>query len=175
MKKILIVVASVLVSVGTFGQGTVNFSNVGPGLNAPITNVDKTTKLAGDKYKAELLVGSSASSLTPVATTTFSTTPSAAGLFLGGTVVLAGQAGGTTPFMQVRAWDTTTGATYAAASIKGAGAVFTLGAKLGDPSAVPPTTPPALQGMASFSLVPEPSVIALALLGGAALLLRRRK
>ncbi len=174
MKKILIVVASVLVSVGTFGQGTINFSNVGPGLNAPISKADGT-KLSGDKYKAELLVGSSASSLTAVATSAFSSTASAAGLFLGGSVTLAGQAGGTSPFIQVRAWDTTTGATYAAATTKGASTVFVLGAKLGDPSANPPTTPPALLGMTSFSLVPEPSVIALALLGGAALLMRRRK
>jgi hypothetical protein len=176
MKKILIVVASVMISLGAYGQGTVNFANIGATLDAPILNLTGA-KASGSKYKVELLAGATAGSLTPVpgGLTALSDNASAAGYFLGGTVTLANQAGGSKPFFQVRAWDSTGGALYATAAIRGESTVFQLGgAGLGG-GGTPPAPPSDLIGLTSFRLVPEPSVIALALVGGAALLLRRRK
>lgn len=175
MKKIIIAILSMIVAATSYGQGTINFANVGAGLNAPVSVGGAT--LSGAKYKAELLVGTSATSLSPVAGAAgdFST---GSGYFLGGTVTLTGFAAGTAPFFQVRAWDSSTGATYAAATTKGASTVFALTTAGGLGGGGQPPGPPALLlGLTSFSLtvIPEPSVIALALLGGSALLFRRRK
>jgi len=175
MKKILIVVASVMISLGAYGQGTVNFANIGATLDAPVLNLTGA-KASGSKYKVELLAGSTATSLTVVGSTALSDNASAAGYFLGGTVTIAGQAPGTKPFLQVRAFDSTGGATFANAAIRGESTIFALGSAGGlGGVGTPPSTPSDLIGLTSFRLVPEPSVIALALVGGAALLLRRRK
>ncbi len=177
MKKLILSVACVLAAVSAYAQGTVNFSNVGAGLNAPVFDVGGVTKLTGSGFLAQLYVGSSTSeaSLAAVA----GTTPflASGGFFTGGTKTLA-QAPGSRPFFQVRAWEASGGATYDAALTAGAKAgkstVFQIGADLGGVGS--PATPPAtLLGLTSFSLVPEPSTIALGILGAAALLIRRRK
>ena len=86
--------------------------------------------------------------------------------------------GGNSQF-QIIAWIGSPGETFAQASIKGQSAVFGQVTGLAaDPSAVPPTTGiPVLLNLplAKIALVPEPSTIALGVLGGLGLLLRRRK
>jgi hypothetical protein len=82
--------------------------------------------------------------------------------------------------VQLRAWEASGGSTYEAALAAGVrtgtGNVFSVGPLGGnDPGGGPPFTDPNLTGFQSFALVPEPSTIALGLLGAAALLLRRRK
>jgi hypothetical protein len=84
--------------------------------------------------------------------------------------------------LQMRAWDAVS-ATYAKALTSGESgksALLTLTAT-GNPNGSPPGTPVDLIGLTGFKMslagpvVPEPSTLALVLLGGAALLIRRRK
>lgn len=168
MKKLLLLAVCIAGAVSVVGQGTVNFANVGVGVNAPVFNVDGTTRLEGTQFMAQLVVNGS-----PVGDAAPFLTGGSAGFFLGG-VQDAGVAAGTTVSAVVRAWDTATGATFDAASIKGESAAWDLDI-VGNPAGSPPAPPAALVGMQSFSLVPEPSTIALAILGGVALLFRRRK
>lgn len=132
--------------------------------------------LVGANHLAELLYGTSATSLTPHTTTAafraIPTSDAAAGTWAGGTRTLTGLTAGQTAVLQIRAWDTTTGATFASALRKGLSATFTYVV----PAAGSPPTAFFMEGFRSFSLVPEPSVIGLGLLGvGALFLLRRRK
>jgi hypothetical protein len=172
MKKLAIIAAALLVTVASHAQGLINFRNrVGTTINAPFQL--NGANISGANYSVELLIGSTAESLSVVATGSIAATgpgyvqPQAG-------VVVTGIAGGANAFAQIRAWDTTTGATYAAASVKGASAVFavTLGG-----GGTPPGPANDLTGLGTnpIALVPEPSTIALAVLGGLALFFRRRK
>jgi hypothetical protein len=80
----------------------------------------------------------------------------------------------------MRAWEGSAGSTYAsvlaAGGKTGKSNIINVGPLGGpDPSGGPDFLDPFMTGMTAFSLVPEPSTIALGLLGAAALLLRRRK
>jgi len=181
MKKTLTTLVCLLAGVAAFAQGTVNFANlVGTTLNQPIFHNDGTTRLASGTFMAQLLGGSSAANLAPIGTTAF-LSGGGAGYFLGGTQVIPGVLEGGVAFIQIRAWDTTKGATYALAFASGAGdawgasGVFSV--TTGAPTANPPTTPATLVGLTSFNLnpIPEPTTFALAGLGAAALLLFRRR
>lgn len=180
MKKLIAVLGLVVVATAAHGQGSIFFNNVGGGLNAPVSQFDGTLVPAGTGFTAELLAGADASSLAPVAGAT--TGFVAPGYFTGGEKVLAGLAPGSSPFFEVRVWETLGGTitSYAAAQAAGAqfGSVsFQLadGFALGNPAGQPPTLGPVLQGMTAFALVPEPTTYALLALGAAALFLRRRK
>jgi hypothetical protein len=182
MKKIVVTVLACALSLAAFAQGTVNFINVNssPALNAPIFLSNGSTRLAGAGFMAELLAGASAGSLSPVASAPFQS-GGGAGYFAGGTQIIPGVVGGGTAFIQIRAWSTAAGATYAAAVASGLGdawgasSVFSV--VTGNPSATPPGTPAILVGLQSFNLnpIPEPSTFALAGLGIASLLLFRRR
>jgi hypothetical protein len=136
------------------------------------------TPLVGVNNIAQLMYGTSATSLTPhTGTVTFrnvATSDALAGTWIGGTRTLTGLTPGQTITLQVRAWDNTTGATYDSALRRGISTTFTY--------MIPATSPPPpasaffMEGLRGFALVPEPSVIGLGLLGvGALFLLRRRK
>jgi hypothetical protein len=178
MKKLLLTVACVLATISTYAQGTVNFANVGVGLNAPVFDVDGTTKLEGAGFMAQLYAGADANSLVAVAGATTFLTGANAGFFVGGTKAVPGIDLGAAGTFQVRAWDAAGGGTYEAALAAGAKAglsgTFTVTTGGGGIPANPPAT---LVGLTSFNLtqVPEPSTIALGLLGAAGLLIRRRK
>jgi hypothetical protein len=148
----------------------VNFANVGVGVNAPVFDIDGTTRLAGNQYMAQLLINGTA-----IATTPFLTGGNA-GYFLGGTKVLTGVTSGSTVTATIQAWDTATGASFDAALNKtSADWQLTI---VGDTAVSPNVPPAALVGMPtglSLVAVPEPTTIALAILGGVALLFRRRK
>lgn len=180
MKKLIALVGMVAVGLTAYGQGSILFNNVGPGLNAPVSQASGDLVPSGAGFTAELLAGADAGSLAAVqGTTTFVQ----AGYFLGGERVLPGLAPGSQPFFQVQVWENQGGtiASYAAAQGAGvqygASSIFQLTAPggLGNPGGQPPVPAPALQGMTGFSLVPEPSTYALLALGAAALFLRRRK
>jgi hypothetical protein len=145
-----------------------------------VYDVGGMAPLVGGNYVAGLWFGpqgASESSLTPITTTsTFRNVPtsdSLAGTWTPSrTLTLAGMASGQIATLQVRAWDTTGGTTFDNALRKGSSATFSY--------MIPPAgaAPSAfyIENFRSFSLVPEPSVIGLGLLGaGALLLLRRRK
>jgi hypothetical protein len=183
MKKLTAtLLASSLLGLAAYAQGTVNFANIQGSLNVPVYMSDGTTKVAaGNTFMAELLAGTTQGNLNiSVATSGFL----AAGYFSAGAKTVTGIAGGATAWMQVRFWNTANGSSYAAAAASGAnnayGSSNPFQVTLGDPTASPPGVPAALSGLAGQTLklnsaVPEPSSLALAGLGAAALLVFRRR
>ena len=136
--------------------------------------------VVGQNYIAVLLYGTSDSSLTAHTQTAPFRVPTTAspGTWSGGTRTLFGvpAGGGSVVRLQVAVFDSTQFANYASA-LAGGGILgrsnpfdYTI-----------PTQPPApgsdsMVGFVGFSIVPEPSVIALGLVGvGALLVLRRRR
>ena len=183
MKKLIAAtLLSTLVGFAAYGQGTLNFANAasagGVTVNAPDFLNDGATKLSGSTYVAVLMAGASATSLSQIATTPYGT----GGYFFGGTKAIPGIAGGGTAWVEILAFNTTFGATYAAAVASGQpnayGGSSPFSVVLADPTSSPPGTPSALGGLKSFNLnppVPEPSTFALAGLGAAALMIFRRR
>ena len=182
MKKLLLM-AALMACVGAMAQGTVTFkNNVAGVVSAPVFDSDGVTKLAGNAYYAQLYANIGGS-FTPVGTAT----PFAFNGFVsGGTVTIpaAGIVGGSVS-LQMRAWEATSAGTAgsyeaALAGSKKTGMSTTFSVIPGDPNAQPPGVPANLAGLQSFSIsggavIPEPSTIALGMIGAAALLLRRRK
>jgi len=170
--------ASSLLGLAAYAQGTLNFVNAGGGVNAPIYMNDGTTKV-GTGFTAELFAGTSAANMVSVAQTGFPS-GAGAGYFQGGVVTLASIAPGATATLQLKVWATSSGSYNAASSANlantwGQSSIFTV-ATGGVGS--PPSTPSALTGLTSFNLntsVPEPSSLALAGLGAAAMLVFRRR
>jgi hypothetical protein len=190
MKKLTLTALAVAACVQVaFSQGTVNFANTGTFATTADRNVYISTgvKLTGTNYVAALYWGRTQDALNSFAvravgdetldraTGAFRAvdpSTSAAGTWSGGTRFLLGTLTGDNVFLQVRVWDITKGATYEAASagLRGQSLVFNY--------AVPAATDAAgnkINGLAAFTLVPEPSTIALGVLGLGSLLLFRRK
>jgi hypothetical protein len=184
MKKLIPLLVLLGGTVTGFSQGTVAFLNNVTFKTAAdrLVYADTVggTKLTGTPYVAELYVGSSAASLQPVTASIAkfrsSTTPQPGTWnFLAGTVALPGFNIGDTATLCVRVFDLTKFATYEAAlaggGVTGSSQTFTY------------TVPPAgslpneyyMDALRAFALVPEPSAIALGVLGIAGLLLIRRR
>ena len=150
MKKFVLSVLCALVSVSALGQGTIQLSNIGK----TIVTVDGAPAPAGTTVQYATgpgaLVGTSASIL-------------GAGYFSAGSTTLDGLTGTVNLHLAGHTGDGNW--SYSApfeVTLGGAGS--------------PPSPPAALpNGVALDIAVPEPSTIALAVLGGAALLFRRRK
>lgn len=169
MKKLLVAIAAVLISASAYAQLTpaVQFNNRITGVvDAPISRPGGAG--AGAGYTAELVLVSGANQ-TVLGSTTFRTTSAAAEFYVNAVdVAVPGSTAGQQVSLLVRAYETAAGS-YAAANIKGQSGTITV--TLNDP-----TLPAAaLAGLQGFTMVPEPSTIALGVLGAAALLLRRRK
>jgi len=182
MKKLILAVAAVMVSVAAFAQGVVVFNNrVGADVNARVMLADGTTG-AGAGFIAQLYGGKEGtaagalSALTP--TTTFRTSSAAAQGYVNSVnVAIPGVAPGAKAAIVMKAYN---GADFASSSIKGESNLITV--TVGGDN-LPPTN---LIGLQGFNLaggvvvpptpdIPEPSTIALAVIGAGALLLRRRK
>jgi len=160
-------------------QGTIKFTNIGDGLDAPIFDVDGLPIAALPDYRVTLFAGSDASSLAPVATT-FLTSPGYFGEGLA-EVVLPNRPPGYFGYFRVILW-TTGGPRYEAGSFDAAAALglwpiaastpFSLQVSLGDPDAQPPIPAPPLYGLQSFAVtpIPEPAATWLLALGLAGLL-----
>jgi hypothetical protein len=190
MKKLIIALAAVLVTVASYGQGQVNFANrVGTGgsiLNAPVV-VQGTQDGPGPDWSVQLLLVGANNSLTPLTpVSTFNKAGTGAGaissqFWAGKTVDIPGHFAGENLNFVVQSWLTSQGS-YDAAKAKGGGFgasdVFAavIGGAAQDPN-TPPSTPANLVNLKGFFVtpIPEPSVIALGVLGASALLLRRRK
>jgi hypothetical protein len=183
MKKALMILSSLLVAVGAFAQGQVNFAaRVVGTYDAPVfvgTDLTATgTRASGPAYMAQLYAGASANSLAAVGAALPFRTGAAAGYWTAeartiSTVDATGNA-----FVQVRAWSTAAGATYEAALASGSG--FGSSTTLTIKPTAAPDVPATLTGLTSFAVsagavIPEPSIMALGALGGLVLLLRRRK
>jgi len=144
------------------------------------------TLLTGAGYLAQILAGNGANASTLVAASTAPTsfrTGSAAGFFAGGDAVLVGvPADAAVATVQVVAWDNTSGqyGTWSAAETAWKAGLIAAGKS--SPINVNAiggglNSSPLLTGLQSFNIymVPEPSTMALAGLGAAALLIFRRR
>lgn len=167
--------ASSLMAVAAFGQGQVLFQNVNSvGLQAYMYASDGTTKLAGTGFQAALINSDTSAIL---AQTGF-LSGGGAGIFSGGTVTVPGVAGGSIAHLQVEVWNTAFGSTYASASASGQANAFAISPVLNITVTSAPNPPANLTGLTPLSLntvVPEPSSLALAGLGAAALMVFRRR
>jgi len=177
MKKLILAVAAVMVSVAAFAQGVVVFNNrVGTDVNARVLLADGSG--AGAGFTAQLYGGKEGTAagalaaLTP--STTFRTSSAAAQGYVNSVnVAIPGVAPGAKAAIVMKAYN---GADFASSSIKGESNLITV--TVGGDN-LPPTN---LVGLQGFTLaggavpeIPEPSTIALAVIGAGALLLRRRK
>ena len=179
MKTLMLASAFVAAAATALAQGTVNFSNYSKadGIDAPVF-APGGVKL-GSAYLGQLYAGPTADSLAPVGTAAIAFRDAAGnptGYIIGGKMSIPTVAEGATAFIQLRAWEAAGGTSYEAAQAAGKmyGSSATIQISTGGDSLVPPKTPAPLTGLASFTLVPEPSTLALGVLGAAALLLRRR-
>jgi len=182
MKKLLIALAAVLITAASYGQGQVVFANkVGTAVDAPVF-IEGTQEGPGPLYTSQLYLQGAGGALTPL-TPTANFRPrgtSGAGLTADrywvtpSTPVDVAVAPGTDSTFVVRAWLSNAGS-FDAAKASGSGFgesapfVVTVGG-----GTLPPSN---LTSLKSFTVhvVPEPSIIALGVLGASALLLRRRK
>lgn len=169
MKKLIIAFAALMVTVAAFGQGAVVFNNrVPPDINARVLMPDGVTGV-GAGFTAQLFggaAGTAVGQLTALTPTTTFRTGNAAGYVNPVDVTVTGVAAGAQATLVMRAFN---GADYASSTIRGESNPITITLGGG-------TLPPAnLTGLQGFTLVPEPSTIALGVLGAALLLFRRRK
>lgn len=169
-----------------FPQGTVVFHN--RGLTDPATgsiyNAPFSPFCPGDTAQLYMVTGTgAAATYTPLfPTQTFRDPPFNYYLIEPVLVAIPGAPAGTTGIrVVVRAWHG--GETYEGTDVlyRGESNVIILGPLGGIPSSGPPITPPTLDGLQSFAVVgpgsicvPEPSTLALALLGVATLAFRRK-
>ncbi len=169
------------------GQGAIQFANLGTSeatsttVDAPVFDMDMTTKVSGNGCSAQLfygVLGTPDENLTPLASPVlgFNAFPFDGYTMPPQSVQIPGIPTGASARLQMRVWNNQGGSvtTYDDASIRGASTSFD-SAPLGN--SLNFSSVPVMQGLQSFSLavVPEPSALALALVGAAALLLRRRK
>jgi len=189
MKKLLITASLVLAAVSGFSQGTIDFKNIAivggvRVVDAPVRNVDGTL-LLGTGFRAALYAGTAGATEGALrqigATATFQTATTGAGYFIGGARTL-NENGVQVPLggpavVQVRAWAVSSGPDWENATIRGQSSPLDVAQTGGGGS--PPAPPALLTGLTGFQLqvVPEPSTIALAILGGIGTLVmvRRRK
>jgi hypothetical protein len=187
MKKLIVATLLICISSSAaLAQGTIAFQSLGSStagpttVNAPIFDVDGVTLLSGTGFSVQLYAGIDDSSLAAVGSPINFLSGPFVGYFDGSdNLAISGFAQGATPRLQVRAWNNQGGTvtTYEGATIRGQSTAFTSPALGDDTAPYDPSTIPVPQGLTSFSLVlvPEPSVIALGILGAAGVILRRRK
>ncbi len=199
MKKLAITIAAVFATLNIFAQGTVNFSNVGLNPTAPPYVYDNTgaaqvRAAAGTTFSVALYWSPQVAGVsTPPDPGTFIAVGQSihiaapglpislqAGLYSGGTVTIPGIAPpGGMGWFQVRAWETAFGSTYESAVAAGSpyGVSNEIDIGSGNPTITPPTPQTQLTGISAIHIgvVPEPAILGLGLLGGAALLLLRRR
>lgn len=189
MKKLILTAVLGIACVSALAQGQLNFANATVGVNAPVfTDSNMTTKLAGTAYAADIYWAAGtvtdSSSLSPLGASANFLSGAQAGYFTGGARTIVGQPGGNVITVQVRVSDTADGTSYAAAyaaGLAGSATAVVGSSKLFQVTlnTVPPGTPASLTGLGTSSWfvgpVPEPSTMALAGLGAAALLIFRRR
>jgi hypothetical protein len=194
MRTLLALVVAFVVSVSVYGQGTVNFSNIGIG--APVL-CDGTLAAAGTAlsvalyfapYLDSIEIRPDDSIMTQVGASAHLIVP---GIYNAGIRQADISPPGYFAWFQVRVWETAFGSTYEQASnyfdpvsnrsaILGKSSIIKV--DTGDPTTLPPGTPASLRSISGINAymnpedgcVPEPSAVALGLLGVAILWLLRK-
>ena len=192
MKKLITILACVAAVAYANAQGTVNFQNTATSLISYAAGSGQSGGVPPGQFTAQLLywatdpgvvnLDSSIAALTSLkTTTTFLASPNQ-GRFVGGTATTPNTTpGGANAWFAVVAWQTSAGSYDAARTTAGDwygfSGVFQNGTS--NPASIPPGAPAALAGFTGINnvhqTVPEPTTIALGVLGAAAFLLRRRK
>lgn len=177
MKSISLTAACALFAVGALAQGTVNFANrnATAGLDQPVFVDAINGPKADANYVAQLFAGTAGGSLNAVGSPAAFRSGAGVGYWVGvPSLTIPGIEGGAKATLVVKAWEVKY-ATYDAAVAGGSkvGQSDPFEVTLGN-AGVPPTLPSALAGFKSFAIIPEPSTMALGLLGAAVLLFRRR-
>jgi hypothetical protein len=171
-KTLLLVLSLTAASCTVMAQGTVQLNNRIVGLvDAPISFGDGVGAGAYSATAELVLIGPGGSATVLLPTTTFRTTSPASAYYVNPVdVIVPGKGAGETATLILRAY---VGNSYEVATLRGqTGPVtVTLG---GIPAQGAPLPPAVLVGLQGFS-IPEPSTIALGILGVSALCLRRRK
>lgn len=185
MRLKALLLCGMMTALPAIGQGTFTFLNTATGTGvtggSPVTD-SLGVKVAGTGYWAQMY-----SSATEFGTYAVLGTPvnfrtgAAAGFVNVSTVAVPGALPGTQVWVQMRAWAGGAGSSYETALAtdgKGVSNVVQTGLLGGtDPAGGPPFTAPYMTGIQGFALVvvPEPSTIALGVLGLGLLAFRRRK
>jgi len=185
MRLKALMLVGMVAALPALGQGTLTFSTTPtyvktPAAGALVTNGAGGAALTGSTFWAQLYYSTTAGgTFTKFGTARNFLTGAGAGFVSGGTVQVPGVAEGANVFIQMKAWEGAAGSSFESVqTAKGKiGTSNTIVVGLGGPNLSPPKTPGTLDGMAGFAIVavPEPSTIALGLLGAAGLFLRRRK
>ena len=179
MKKLLVTLAAVLVSVSSFAQGTLIFNNRTQAGDAPVSRPGGAGAGAGITAQLYLVPAGGGAPVPLTPTTTFRTGSAAAAYFVTeiNPFTITGIQAGQNATVRLRAWETAAGSYEAAAAGGGLwGQSNDVTVQLGGtPPVGAPIPTPSLNGLQGFTLVPEPSTMALGVLGAAALLFRRRK
>jgi len=169
MKKLLVALAAVLVSAATYAQGTMNLSNLQPGQEITLQGQGANGPGMVPGSTAQLFLGSGGSggtALTPVVT--FFPDAGATQWLQPTDFTVPGAAPGSTAtfYLVVTAngYKTTSSADFTS----------NLGGTLPSGVSLPAGDTSTLRGFV-IPVVPEPSTIAFGVIGGLALLLRRRK
>jgi len=167
MKKTLVAIAALLMTAATYGQGTVNFASRITGVvDAPIVQAGNSTlgigEIPGTKVQLFLVNGTST---TPVGSAIAfrGTTGALAKYFDGGALDVPGTAAGGTATFFVR--------------VTGPQVITKDSANFSQPLGGGTLPPENMAGLTGFSVtvVPEPTTIALGVLGAAALVAARRR
>jgi hypothetical protein len=190
MKKLLTTALAVMVSMSLLAQGTVEFKNLvagGKKLQYEATLGAALTDLPATGFQVALF-WAPAGTTDPTAFTQLGAAANlsrAAYVSDGARTIPAPFAGGANASFLVKGWETAYGNSYEAvmgtlnlSAHAGISSIWTQ--KTGNPNASPPDTPPAIgsfqfPGLVVGPAIPEPSTIALGLLGLAGLLVLRRR
>lgn len=178
MKKTLALAAAltVLWTASSWAAATVGLNNYGTGAGQIFWEQTPGNPIAAPTAGTfvQLVVTATGAPVTDAATGDALIAMSEDGRFYGGTGVVPGAADSATVELTLRAWRDA--ASWDAATARGS-ATWSQATGAWNPQAVPPApaTGPDMLNPAVTIVVPEPSTIALGLLGGAALLLFRRK
>lgn len=185
LKALLLV--GMLSALPALGQGTLTFLNTATGTGvtggSPVTDGVGGARLAGTTFWAQLYSSTTQNgTYTAIGTPVNFRTGAAAGFVNVSTVSVAGAVPGSSVWIQMRAWEGAAGSSFETVSAAqgkiGTSNSINVGPLGGpDPAGGTPFTAPNLTGLTGFAIVgvPEPSTIALGLLGVAGLMIRRRK
>jgi hypothetical protein len=168
MKKLLITVAALMVTLAsTMAQGQVNFATkVGTTVDAKVKDPLGVNGALTPPYSAALQVKNGTTYSTIASSISAFRTGLAAGYVVPSTVEVPGVPIGGSATLRLVAFN---GSAFEGATESGFSNDVTV--TLGGGTVLPPD----LVGLQGFTIVPEPSTIALGVLGAAALMLRRRK